>query len=65
MYAQCKAAGQKTEKNSWTKDATCVCLGQVVYQGTSFAGYVGLWTAQSPNKFTVSGDQRGKIPLFS
>ncbi|XP_067093647.1 N-acylethanolamine-hydrolyzing acid amidase-like [Osmerus mordax] len=34
--------------------------GEVAYRGTSFAGYVGLWTGQSPNKFTVSGDQRGK-----
>ncbi|XP_056130559.1 N-acylethanolamine-hydrolyzing acid amidase-like [Lampris incognitus] len=34
--------------------------GEVVYCGTSFAGYVGLWTGQSPNKFTISGDQRGK-----
>nr|XP_046240676.1 N-acylethanolamine-hydrolyzing acid amidase-like [Scatophagus argus] len=33
--------------------------GEVAYQGTSFAGYVGLWTGQSPNKFTISGDQRG------
>lgn len=33
---------------------------QVAYRGTSFAGYVGLWTGQSPNKFTVSGDQRGE-----
>ncbi|XP_030585666.1 N-acylethanolamine-hydrolyzing acid amidase [Archocentrus centrarchus] len=33
--------------------------GKVAYRGTSFAGYVGLWTGQSPNKFTVSGDQRG------
>ncbi|CAB1422673.1 unnamed protein product [Pleuronectes platessa] len=33
--------------------------GEVQYQGTSFAGYVGLWTGQSPNKFTVSGDERG------
>ncbi|XP_047438546.1 N-acylethanolamine-hydrolyzing acid amidase-like [Mugil cephalus] len=33
--------------------------GKVAYQGTSFAGYVGLWTGQSPHKFTVSGDQRG------
>ncbi|XP_046882338.1 N-acylethanolamine-hydrolyzing acid amidase-like isoform X2 [Hypomesus transpacificus] len=32
--------------------------GEVAYRGTSFAGYVGLWTGQSPNKFTVSGDQR-------
>ncbi|KAM7005593.1 N-acylethanolamine-hydrolyzing acid amidase-like [Tautogolabrus adspersus] len=33
--------------------------GEVAYRGTSFAGYVGLWTGQSPNKFSVSGDQRG------
>uniref|UniRef100_A0A1A7XEB1 N-acylethanolamine-hydrolyzing acid amidase n=1 Tax=Iconisemion striatum TaxID=60296 RepID=A0A1A7XEB1_9TELE len=33
--------------------------GKVAYRGTSFAGYVGLWTGQSPYKFTVSGDQRG------
>ncbi|XP_037640382.1 N-acylethanolamine-hydrolyzing acid amidase-like [Sebastes umbrosus] len=33
--------------------------GKEAYRGTSFAGYVGLWTGQSPNKFTVSGDQRG------
>ncbi|XP_020489454.2 N-acylethanolamine-hydrolyzing acid amidase [Labrus bergylta] len=33
--------------------------GEVAYRGTSFAGYIGLWTGQSPNKFTVSGDQRG------
>ncbi|XP_029358330.1 N-acylethanolamine-hydrolyzing acid amidase [Echeneis naucrates] len=33
--------------------------GQVAYRGTSFAGYVGLWTGQSSNKFTISGDQRG------
>ncbi|XP_029006681.1 N-acylethanolamine-hydrolyzing acid amidase-like isoform X2 [Betta splendens] len=33
--------------------------GKVAYRGTTFAGYVGLWTGQSPHKFTVSGDQRG------
>ncbi|KAM4582797.1 N-acylethanolamine-hydrolyzing acid amidase-like [Fundulus diaphanus] len=33
--------------------------GKVAYVGTSFAGYVGLWTGMSPSKFTVSGDQRG------
>ncbi|XP_041835583.1 N-acylethanolamine-hydrolyzing acid amidase-like [Melanotaenia boesemani] len=33
--------------------------GKAAYQGTSFAGYVGLWTGQSPHKFTISGDQRG------
>ncbi|KAJ8006045.1 hypothetical protein DPEC_G00124190 [Dallia pectoralis] len=34
--------------------------GTAAFRGTSFAGYVGLWTGQSPNKFTISGDQRGK-----
>ncbi|CAJ1051293.1 N-acylethanolamine-hydrolyzing acid amidase-like [Xyrichtys novacula] len=33
--------------------------GTEAFRGTSFAGYIGLWTGQSPNKFTVSGDQRG------
>lgn len=36
---------------------------QVAYQGTTFLGYVGLWTGQSPHKFTISGDERGKICL--
>ena len=38
-----------------------------MYRGTSFAGYVGLWTGQSPNKFTVSGDERRETtpPLSS
>ncbi|CAL8339803.1 unnamed protein product [Lota lota] len=34
--------------------------GEVAYRGTSFAGYVGLWTGQSPKRFTISGNQRGK-----
>ncbi|XP_051933258.1 N-acylethanolamine-hydrolyzing acid amidase-like [Hippocampus zosterae] len=34
--------------------------GKIAYTGTTFAGYVGLWTGQSPYKFTFSGDQRGK-----
>lgn len=46
------------------KDITLLLFGgttiQVAYRGTSFAGYIGLWTGQSPKKFTVSGDQRGK-----
>lgn len=37
---------------------------QVAYRGTSFAGYVGLWTGMSPNKFTVSGNQRGETTLL-
>ncbi|XP_071385609.1 N-acylethanolamine-hydrolyzing acid amidase-like [Centroberyx affinis] len=43
-----------------TVDLIFLKNGEVAYRGTSFAGYVGLWTGQSPNKFTVSGDQRGK-----
>ncbi|XP_059185633.1 N-acylethanolamine-hydrolyzing acid amidase-like [Centropristis striata] len=42
-----------------TIDVVFLKNGKVAYRGTSFAGYVGLWTGQSPNKFTVSGDQRG------
>lgn len=38
---------------------------QIAYQGTTFLGYVGLWTGQSPHKFTISGDERGKINLSS
>uniref|UniRef100_A0A8C8VHV7 N-acylethanolamine-hydrolyzing acid amidase n=1 Tax=Pelusios castaneus TaxID=367368 RepID=A0A8C8VHV7_9SAUR len=34
--------------------------GQVAYKGTTFVGYVGLWTGQSPHKFTISGDERDK-----
>ncbi|KAI4901700.1 hypothetical protein NFI96_029231 [Prochilodus magdalenae] len=43
-----------------TIDIQFIKNGQVAYRGTSFAGYVGLWTGQSANKFTVSGDQRDK-----
>lgn len=32
----------------------------IAYTGTTFLGYVGLWTGQSPYKFTVSGDARAK-----
>ncbi|XP_068598861.1 N-acylethanolamine-hydrolyzing acid amidase-like [Brachionichthys hirsutus] len=42
-----------------TIDVVFLKNGKVAYRGTSFAAYVGLWTGQSPNKFTVSGDQRG------
>ncbi|KAI5088263.1 N-acylsphingosine amidohydrolase 1 precursor, partial [Silurus meridionalis] len=34
--------------------------GEVAYRGTTFAGYVGLWTGQSKNNFTVSGNQRSE-----
>ncbi|XP_028929122.1 N-acylethanolamine-hydrolyzing acid amidase [Ornithorhynchus anatinus] len=34
--------------------------GKVAYTGTTFVGYVGLWTGQSPYRFTVSADERDK-----
>uniref|UniRef100_A0A672IDP1 Uncharacterized protein n=1 Tax=Salarias fasciatus TaxID=181472 RepID=A0A672IDP1_SALFA len=44
-----------------TAFCTSIVKGEVAYTGTSFAGYVGLWTGQSPNKFTVSGDQEVRL----
>ncbi|KAF5906630.1 N-acylethanolamine-hydrolyzing acid amidase, partial [Clarias magur] len=41
-----------------TIDIQFIKNGEVTYRGTSFAGYVGLWTGQSKNKFTVTGNQR-------
>ncbi|XP_027311869.3 N-acylethanolamine-hydrolyzing acid amidase [Anas platyrhynchos] len=41
-----------------TIDVQFIKSGQIAYQGTTFLGYVGLWTGQSPHKFTVSGDER-------
>ncbi|MEE6521810.1 hypothetical protein FKM82_020129, partial [Ascaphus truei] len=41
-----------------TTDLDFVKDGQIAYTGTTFLGYIGLWTGQSPYKFTVSGDQR-------
>ncbi|XP_073717268.1 N-acylethanolamine-hydrolyzing acid amidase-like [Misgurnus anguillicaudatus] len=43
-----------------TLDVVFIKNGQVAYRGTTFAGYVGLWTGQSDKKFTVSGNQRNK-----
>ncbi|XP_062271556.1 N-acylethanolamine-hydrolyzing acid amidase-like [Scomber scombrus] len=48
-----------------TIDINFLKNGEVAYRGTSFAGYVSLWTGQSPNKFTVSGDQRGSEHLWN
>ncbi|XP_034387709.1 N-acylethanolamine-hydrolyzing acid amidase-like isoform X2 [Cyclopterus lumpus] len=48
-----------------TMDVIFIKNGKVAYRGTSFAGYIGLWTGQSPNKFTVSGDQRGSEHLWN
>ena len=38
---------------------TFLFLGKVVYSGVTFAGQVGLLTAQRPNAVTVSLDARG------
>ncbi|XP_026269456.2 N-acylethanolamine-hydrolyzing acid amidase [Urocitellus parryii] len=43
-----------------TVDVQFLKNGQVAFTGTTFIGYVGLWTGQSPHKFTVSGDERDK-----
>ncbi|XP_048220243.1 N-acylethanolamine-hydrolyzing acid amidase isoform X2 [Perognathus longimembris pacificus] len=43
-----------------TVDVQFLKNGQVAFTGTTFVGYVGLWTGQSPYKFTVSGDERDK-----
>ncbi|XP_036906861.1 N-acylethanolamine-hydrolyzing acid amidase [Sturnira hondurensis] len=34
--------------------------GQIAFTGTTFIGYVGLWTGQRPYKFTISGNERDK-----
>ncbi|KAM8938927.1 N-acylethanolamine-hydrolyzing acid amidase [Pelodytes ibericus] len=41
-----------------TLDLNFTKNGKVIYTGTTFLGYIGLWTGQSPHKFTVSGDAR-------
>uniref|UniRef100_A0A8D0UL30 N-acylethanolamine-hydrolyzing acid amidase n=1 Tax=Sus scrofa TaxID=9823 RepID=A0A8D0UL30_PIG len=41
-----------------TVDVQFLKNGKIAYTGTTFVGYVGLWTGQSPHKFTVSGDER-------
>lgn len=43
-----------------TLDVQFLKNGQIAFRGTTFVGYVGLWTGQSPYKFTVSGDERDK-----
>ncbi|XP_012579733.1 PREDICTED: N-acylethanolamine-hydrolyzing acid amidase isoform X4 [Condylura cristata] len=43
-----------------TMDVQFLKNGQVAFTGTTFIGYVGLWTGQSPHKFTISGDERDK-----
>ncbi|XP_007439758.1 N-acylethanolamine-hydrolyzing acid amidase [Python bivittatus] len=41
-----------------TIDVDFIKNGQVKFKGTTFFGYVGLWTGQSPHKFSVSGNER-------
>ncbi|XP_040273887.1 N-acylethanolamine-hydrolyzing acid amidase [Bufo bufo] len=41
-----------------TVDLDFVQNGKTVYTGTTFLGYVGLWTGQRPYQFTVSADAR-------
>ncbi|XP_027625543.1 N-acylethanolamine-hydrolyzing acid amidase [Tupaia chinensis] len=43
-----------------TVDVQFLKNGQVAFTGTTFVGYVGLWTGQNPHKFTVSADERDK-----
>lgn len=43
-----------------TADVQFIKNGQIAFTGTTFVGYVGLWTGQSPHKFTISGDERDK-----
>ncbi|XP_069832837.1 N-acylethanolamine-hydrolyzing acid amidase-like [Dendropsophus ebraccatus] len=41
-----------------TIDVDFIKNGQVVYTGTTFVGFVGLWTGQKPYKFTISANAR-------
>ncbi|XP_078532516.1 N-acylethanolamine-hydrolyzing acid amidase isoform X2 [Lissotriton helveticus] len=41
-----------------TVDVHFVKSEKVAYMGTTFVGYIGLWTGQKPHQFTISGDQR-------
>uniref|UniRef100_A0A8C5UTT5 N-acylethanolamine acid amidase n=1 Tax=Microcebus murinus TaxID=30608 RepID=A0A8C5UTT5_MICMU len=43
-----------------TLDVQFLKNGQVAFTGTTFIGYVGLWTGQRPHEFTVSGDERDR-----
>ncbi|XP_069599501.1 N-acylethanolamine-hydrolyzing acid amidase-like [Ranitomeya imitator] len=43
-----------------TMDLDFIQNEKVAYTGTTFLGYVGLWTGQRPYVFTVSGDARVK-----
>ncbi|XP_070613003.1 N-acylethanolamine-hydrolyzing acid amidase [Erythrolamprus reginae] len=41
-----------------TIDVDFIKDGQVKFKGTTFFGYVGLWTGQRPHKFSISGNER-------
>ncbi|XP_075058725.1 N-acylethanolamine-hydrolyzing acid amidase-like isoform X2 [Mixophyes fleayi] len=41
-----------------TMDLDFIRDGKIAYTGTTLIGYVGLWTGQSPYKFTVTGNAR-------
>ncbi|XP_069092945.1 N-acylethanolamine-hydrolyzing acid amidase isoform X1 [Pleurodeles waltl] len=41
-----------------TVDVHFVKSGKVAYTGTTFVGYIGIWTGQKPYQFTISGDRR-------
>ncbi|XP_044537526.1 N-acylethanolamine-hydrolyzing acid amidase-like [Gracilinanus agilis] len=43
-----------------TVDVQFTKNGQIAYTGTTFLGYVGIWTGQRPYKFTITGNQRQK-----
>ncbi|XP_028658142.1 N-acylethanolamine-hydrolyzing acid amidase-like [Erpetoichthys calabaricus] len=45
---------------NFTVDVQFLKNGQVAYKGTTFAGFIGLWTGQSAKKFTVSGNERAQ-----
>ncbi|XP_056407878.1 N-acylethanolamine-hydrolyzing acid amidase-like [Hyla sarda] len=51
----------KTSIRDLTIDVEFVKKGKIAYTGTTFVGYVGLWTGQSPYKFTISGNARGHM----
>ncbi|XP_069781599.1 N-acylethanolamine-hydrolyzing acid amidase-like [Narcine bancroftii] len=44
-----------------TVDIQYVKKDQIAYTGTTFLGFVGLWTGQKPNKFSISGNERAKV----
>ncbi|XP_072920073.1 N-acylethanolamine-hydrolyzing acid amidase-like isoform X2 [Hemitrygon akajei] len=41
-------------------EASGYVLLEIVYTGTTFLGFVGLWTGQKPNKFSITANERAK-----